>query len=209
MGACSGSGSFVNTSWRRGIEEIQRLAEEEYGTQEGYSGAENSCEFRYLGEYFEYGKDTKKAKKDLNKFVESRLDRLGSGDGEVISVGSVGAVIYNTVIKEVNGQGPFDTRWYLKNRKKGPAVCIKEIITPTGYQKYSVVAEGTVAELKKKVHKYLRDDGYTFDYYILNTNKLYLCTGEFVKVEKTKRTTNEKYLVLPLYRYVYYGWFRE
>ena len=39
--------------------------------------------------------------------------------------------------------------------------------------------------------------------------KTYLCTGKIKQQKATKRETDDKVLVLPFYKYVYYGWFRE
>ena len=206
MGACSGSGSFVDSSWRRGMRLIQEEAEREYGHQEGYSGAPNSCDFFYKGEKFEFGKDTKKARKELNDFVRLRLDNLGTGDGEIISVGVEYYGIISTEIVEENWVS-FDSRYYLKNAKKGPAVLLKPYSFGDNYMK--VVAEGTVADLKKIAHSELRKEKYETDYYIVSKTKTYLCTAKIKQQKKTQKQTDDKVMVLPFYKFIYYGWYRE
>lgn len=209
MGACSGSGCFVSTDWKTGIREIQRDAEDMYGEQDGYSGAPNSCEFIYKGEYFELGKNTKKATEQLNAFIDSRLDCLGTGDGEVIKVGIDGYVIINTVFKEVFGYAPFDRYYFLQKMGREPALLLKENPYKASTMNFVIVEGGTISELKKSAHKLMRQEKYSCNYYILSKNHLYFCTKEEVKKEKTSRKTNEKYLVLPLYKFIYYGWYRE
>lgn len=206
MGACSGSGSFVDSSWRRGIGLIQEEAEREYGHREGYSGAANSCSFRYLGEKLEFAKDTKKAQKDLNEFIRMRMDNLGNGDGEVISLGVECYGIISTEIKEENWV-TFDSRYYLKSAKKGPAVLVQPMDGRSGYMR--VIAEGTVADLKKTAHSELRRNKYETDYYIVSRSKVYLCTGKIKQQKKTQRQTDDKVMVLPFYKFIYYGWYRE
>ncbi len=207
MGACSGYGTYVSTDWKKGINEIIEDAEAMYGSQEGYSGAENSCNFYYEGSHLEFGKKTKKAEKDLSAFIESRLDRLGSGEGEVIKVGEEGAVICSTEIVEQHGIARFDRGYYLSKMKKEPALLLKIDIHVTGGVR--VISGGKVSELKEEVHKLLRNEKYENEYYILTKNKLYLCSGKSVFKKQTKMKTNDKVLVLPQYKFVYYGWYRE
>ena len=203
MGACSGSGYFIDSSWRRGINAVQDDAEREYGHQEGYSGAPNSCYFRYLGEKLEFGKNTKKATEDLNKFIHSRLDRLGTGEGEIIATNLEYYGIISTDIQEVS-YTHFDSRSYLRAMKKGPAVLLKN---NEGY--LQKVSEGTIADLKKEAHLELRRNKYEYDYYIVGKTKTYLCTGKVKQQKKTQRVTDDKVMVLPFYKFVYYGWYRE
>ena len=87
MGACNGGGTFIDSNWRRGIALVQEEAERENGHRDGYSGAPNSCHFSYYGQNLEFGKNTKKAQKDLDAFIDKRMDVLGSGEGEIICVG--------------------------------------------------------------------------------------------------------------------------
>lgn len=208
MGAISGRGSFVDTDWRNGIRKVQIGASEMFGYQEGYSGAENSCDFCYKGEYIDFGKNTKKAEKDLNTFIHKRLEKLGAGDGEIINVGQDGVLICSTVFKEVKYRAPFDRYHYLRNMKKGPSVLLEKPMY--GANDFVIpVEEGTVALLKEYAHTLLRESKYSEDYYILTKNKLYLCTGDCEKKKKTTRVTTDKYLVLPIYKFIYYGWYRE
>ena len=206
MGACSGGGSYVDSNWHRGIELIQQEAEEEYGHREGYSGAPNSCNFRYIGEKFEFGKDTKKAKDEFNKFREMRMDNLSNGCGEVVAVGIEFYGIISTDIQEEQFVC-FDSRYYLKSAKKGPAVLLKPY--SVGNNRMQIVAEGTVADLKKIVHNELRKNKYCTDYYIVSKTKTYLCTGKIKQQKSTQRQTDDKVLVLPFYKFIYYGWYRE
>lgn len=206
MGACSGSGSFIDSSWRRGITLVQQEAEKEYGHQEGYSGAPNSCSFRYIGEKLDFAKDTKKARKDLDNFIRQRMDNLGNGDGEIISLGVEYYGIISTEIKEEICVG-FDSRYYLKNAKKGPAVLLAPYDTSGSFMR--VIAEGTVADLKKLAHSELRKNKYEIDYYIVTKTKNYLCTGKVKQQKKTQRQTDDKVMILPFYKFIYYGWYRE
>ena len=206
MGTCSGGGSFIDSSWRRGIELIQQQAEEEYGHQEGYSGAPNSCNFRYYGEKFEFGKNTKKAQEEFRKFRELRMDNLGTGCGEIISVGIEYYGVISTEIKEEQWV-TFDSRYYLREARKGPAVLLKPYDFSSTRMK--IVAEGTVADLKKIVHFELRKNKYEQEYYIVSKTKNYLCTGKIKQQKTTQRQTDDKVLVLPFYKFIYYGWYRE
>ena len=206
MGACNGGGTFIDSNWRRGIALVQEEAEREYGHRDGYSGAPNSCRFMYFGEKFEYGKNTKKAQKDLNDFIDKRMDMLGSGDGEIICIGIEYYGIISTEISETDW-APFDSRYYLKSMKKGPAV----LLEPYDYvgQGMLVIAEGTIADLKKVAHKELRRSKYDKDLYIVGKTKNYVCSGKIKQQKVTKRETDDKVLVLPFYKYLYYGWYRE
>lgn len=206
MGACSGGGTFIDSSWRRGIEIIQEEAEREYGHREGYSGAPNSCNFFFAGEKPEFAKDTKKAKKDLNDFIDKHMDRLGTGEGEVISLGIEYYGIISTEITEEIWAG-FDSRYYLKSAKKGPAVLLMPYDRSNSHLR--IIAEGTVADLKKIVHKELRNKKYETNFYIVSKTKTYLCTGKIKQQKKTQRQTDDKVLVLPFYKFMYYGWYRE
>jgi hypothetical protein len=69
MGACNGGGFFVDSDWRRGISIVQKEAEREHGVEDGYSGAANSCSFRYVGQKLEFAKKTKTAEKELYKYI--------------------------------------------------------------------------------------------------------------------------------------------
>lgn len=202
MGACSGSGTFVSIDYNSGIREIQQADEEYYGSQDGYSGATNSCDFRYKGDY----SDKFKSNSEIRQFIEKRLESLSNGNGEIVCIGIDSYIIYTTRIAETDYAEFIDTGSVYKNRKKGPAVLIK--YDPS--VKYPItVAEGTISELKKLVHTELRDCKYQYDYYIVGKTKLYYCSYNAKKQRTTQRKTDDKTLVLPVYEYLYYGWFRE
>lgn len=204
MGATGGSGKFLDWDWKNGISAVQQYARQVYGDEYGYSGAENSCSFSYKGEYLSFGKKTKKAEKELKEFIDKRLENLGNGCGEVIRVGLEGYNIFTTEIKEFDGLTDIDTRYYLKNMKKGPAVLLRKV----GLS-YDVVSEGTVSQLKSVAHQELRHYKYLNDFYIVSKYKIYKCYGKRVFKQKTTRVTNDNILVLPLYSFVYYGWYRS
>lgn len=202
MGACNGSGTFVSVDWKSGIREIQQADEEYYGFQDGYSGATNSCNFIYKGDY----SNILQSKSEIIKYINNRLDNLSNGDGEIICLGVDSYMIYTTYIAETDYAEFIDSKSVYKNRKKGPAVLVK--YDPSC--KYPItIAEGTISDLKKLVHKELRDCKYQYTYYIIGKTKLYVCSYLSKKQKKTKKKTDDKILVLPLNEYLYYGWFRE
>lgn len=198
MGACWGSGTFVHSDWRQGIYEIQKSAEEYYGDQDGYSGAENSCSFSYLKDL------SNKSEKELKKLMEDYMDKLDSGDGYVCNLGVDSYALYATkIISDVTA--PFDTRAILKNMYKGPCMLIR--LDNMG--NVHMVDEGTLVDLKYKVHIKLRRSNYLEEYYILSKKKSYYCTYEKKVQKSTKRKTDENILVVPLKKYIYFGWFKE
>lgn len=196
MGACNGGGSFEAFDWREGIRNIQDEAESYYGHQEGYSGAANSCSFSYGGD------KRGLTKKQLDKFIDERMENLGTGDGEVVKVDISGYGIIKTQVQPA-GFLRFDTRELMRGLKR-PAILIED----AGYTQRKI-AEGTQAELKRKVDSLLRSCNYSKTYYILTRKDSYICSGNIKNVKKTTQKTTEKQLVLPLYKFVYYGWYRE
>ena len=94
MGACSVSGKFKDYNWEHGIRLIQEEAEAYYGHQDGYSGAENCCSFSFGGSCADM------SKKDLDKFIDKRLDELYKGHGEVLKGKIVEYAIIETEIVE-------------------------------------------------------------------------------------------------------------
>lgn len=202
MGACSNSGTFVTVDWESFIRKMQEADEEYYGYQDGYSGASNSCSFKYKGDY----SDKFKSNSDIKAFVKERLDNLKSGEGEVVRIGIDSYAIYKTRIDETDYIEFIDYKSVYKERKKGPAVLIK---ADPEYKYPIVVAEGSIADLKKLVHKELRACNYQYIYYIIGKTKLFYCSYRLKKQKTTQRKTNENTLVLPKYKYLYYGWYRE
>ena len=65
-------GKNVNDAYNRAVES----AEEEYGHQEGYSGAINSA-----GGFADATKEFKASKKSLDKFIDEQIDKLTKFDG--------------------------------------------------------------------------------------------------------------------------------
>ena len=90
MGGVAVGGTFVNSDWRQGIQKIQEDAREYYGDRDGYSGAENSCCFKYAGDKSDL------TKKQLEKFIEDRMDSMYNRDGEVIRIGTKGYRLIKT-----------------------------------------------------------------------------------------------------------------
>jgi hypothetical protein len=75
-----GSQSFTSYSWGRDAQDAYNkaveAAEDEYGHQEGYSGAINSSHgFRDITKEF------KNSKKSLNQFIDEQIDKLTKFDG--------------------------------------------------------------------------------------------------------------------------------
>jgi len=196
MGGINGGGKFQAYDWREGIRRIQEEADDYYGHQEGYSGAANSCSFSYVGD------KSNLTKKELDKFIDERMDRLGNGDGEVIKVGLAGYSIIKTKIEPARYLN-FDTRTLLRGVTR-PAILVEY---KGNYPRK--IAEGTQAELKKKADSLLRSCNYSYPYYLITKKESYICSGNVKNVKKTVQQTNEKQLVLPLYDFIYYGWYRS
>ena len=220
MGACSIGGSFYSTDWEKGIgcrfgrnretkkvefkefigmggiEAIKEEARLEYG-DDSYNGSASTCSFYYGGDYSK--------EKNIDKVIDEKMDRLGKRDGMVIKVETAGYIICTTDIVEMNYGLDFDTRYYLKSARKGPAV----LLEPLGYGRYRIVAEGTVADLKKDAHSMLRRNNYGTYYYIVGRSKTYYCTYKGKFQTKTTRKSDDKNLVLPVNKYRYFGWAAE
>lgn len=199
MGGHAGSGFYYNTNWKAGINKLQAEAEKYYGSQDGYSGGANSCSFVYMGEYPNF------KEKDISNFIKKQLDLLSNGEGGVIQVGIHSYGVFSTSVTEVEYL-PFDSKFILKRMTKGPAALVQ---CDKFSNKPYIVKEGTVVELKKKVHTFLRNNKYENNFYIVGKNKSFICTGQYKEVKKTKRITNDKIMVLPFYKFVYFGWYRE
>ena len=193
MGAIWLRGKYKALDWRDGIDKIQQMDEDYYGHQEGYSGASNSCEFVLKGGCYSM------SKKEIEDYIEKRKENLGSGMGDVLKGKVVEYAIITTDFEDVY-TAPFDTRPCLLNMKKGPAV----LVNPRGYP----IGEGTVAELKKRVHNIMRQDNYRFNYYIVSKKKTYFCTYKAKYQKTTQKESDEKHLVLPVHEFIYYGWAR-
>ena len=58
-------------------------------------------------------------------------------------------------------------------------------------------------------HRLLREGLYREEMYIVSRSGVLYCSGNCKKVAKTKRTTNDRTLVVPVYRFRYYGWAAE
>ena len=222
MGACSVGGSFYSTDWRSGVgcrfgkdretgkivskeltgmSGIDAIVEEariEYG-DDPYSGTVATCSFRYIGDI------SYKKEKEIDKYINERMDDIDKRAGEVAKVATMGYIICNTNISEIKYGLPFDSRYYLRQARKGPAVLVEE--RGNGY--FRVVEEGTVAELKKAAHQLLRQNNYGTYYYLVGKNTSYFCTYKGKFQAKTTRKSDDKNLVLPVNKYVYYGWAAE
>ena len=135
--------------------------------------------------------------KELAEYVS--LDELYKGHGEVLKGKIVEYAIIETEIVETPFLS-FDSRAYLRNMKKGPALLVK---LENGYPR--VMKEGTVADLKKYAHRLLREDKYNYEYCIIGKTKTYSCRGKVKYQKLTKKQTDEKHLVLPVYEFYYYG----
>lgn len=222
MGACSISGYFYSTDWKNGLgpkilrnfktgkleigeifqSGIYPMKEEDrviHG-DDPYSGTISTVSFSLSSTVI-----GKKNDKDefLDSYVEKRLNKLGKCDGEVTKVCDYGFIICTPEIKPIN-YCDFDRMYYLKNMKKGPAVLLERD------QSYlRVVREGTLADLKKEAIQCTLHHKFTRDYYVIGKNNSFYCGCDAKFQEKTTRKSNNKTLVLPVYKWLYYGWAAE
>ena len=196
MGACSISGSFVDSDWKKGMNRVQDEDEQYYGYQDGYSGASNSCSFCF--------RDVSVKEKDIQKYIKDRLEVLGSGDGEVIPLGIESYAVCSAVIFECP-YPPFDSRSYLRGCKE-PAVLLKLNRRRGATNFYKEISAGTVSDLKKQAQMLLYKDKFETDYYIVGRSKTYKCTEKRVIYKKTNKKSTNEILVVPLYKFLYYGW---
>lgn len=99
MGSVSFGHVFNHYDWRMGIRELQRQADEEYGHQQGYSGAINSCD------HFTLHRPNRPLRnmQDVWDYADSRLEHLGKREGEVIDLGITGYSIAKPVVNEFGG----------------------------------------------------------------------------------------------------------
>lgn len=196
MGACDVGGTFKAYDWRSGIQRVIEDAEAYYGHQEGYSGAANSCSFSYKGD------KSSLTKKELNAYIDSRMDNLGKRDGEVILVGIEGYDIIKTEYVPQTVDDPlFIKRLFVG--QKGPALLL---VYDWRSNNYKIERAGTIAEMKALAHIRLRSENYEKNYTILTKKGKIVCKGVVTNVKKTTRKTDEKNLILPIYKYMYYGW---
>lgn len=196
MGACNIEGTYVSTDWKTGIEEVQKAYTEEYGYQEGYSGGPNCVSFTYKGDF------TSLPKLSLRKYIHKRMDVLGKREGEIVKIGNVGYSIRQAKIKD-NGATPSFLQRYLYKVKK-PSVLLKFSLNC-----FSVIAEGSVRDMKALAREELRKAKYVGSYYIVKKDKYWKCIGEQKIQKRTQRKTNDKIMVLEMARYEYYGWAPE
>lgn len=200
MGACGISGTYRAYDWQSGIRRVQEEAEAYYGHQEGYSGAANSCSFYFKGNKF----DVKE--KELNKYIDERMDMLGKRDGEVLCLGVEGFDIIKTVIEPCNRNISDVDKKFLFKGIKNPALLLRYNYSRDFYE---VVKTGTIAEMKVAAHEQLRKKNYSENYYILTKKSMLSCKGDKKTVKKTTRKNDVKTLVLPIYKFIYYGWAAE
>lgn len=202
MGACDIGGTYKAYDWKIGIEEIQEQAEAYYGHQEGYSGAENCVDFRYVGDFSDKYK-TAKGRKELDKYIDARMSTLYKREGEIIKIGIEGYAIIKTKYIERKVTDTYERYLY---KVKRPSVLLEK--SPYGFE-YKIIAEGTVAELKEKAHNRLRQIKYSDDLYIVKKDKIYVCTKDVKTQKNTTRRSDAKTLVLEIGKYRYYGWAPE
>lgn len=220
MGACGISGTFYSTDWHCGIgprfsysyrtrEEIfdevrgsgifyiKEEASRMYG-DDPYSGSAATVDF-YLNK-----EDLSKKDEDfIEAYMKNRMGKLGKRDGEVVKIGESGFLICTPKIEPIS-RCNFDSLYYLRNMKKGPAVLLEEYMG-----QLRVVQEGTVADLKKEAIACMLYHKFNREYYIIGRSNNYLCTCEPKYQKKTTRKSNDKTVVLPVYKWLYYGWAAE
>lgn len=200
MGACEISGTFKAHDWKTGINRIQQEAEEYYGTQDGYSGAENSCSFRYVGDF------SNKTKSQIKKYIKDRMENMYKRDGEVIKVATIGYTIATTKYQaddKIPGWYRYMEQYIDKHR---PAT----LLIGAGDWRCKVLGSGTIAEMKALAHRQLRSINYMQNVYIVTKNKKFIqCSADAKNYKKTTRKTDDKHLVLEYNEYAYYGWAAE
>lgn len=210
MGQCNISGIYKSYDWKDGINKIRAEARAYYGDMDGYSGSAADVDFIFLGDksnlYSKY-KTNEKVKKELYKFIDNRLENLGKRDGEIIKIGEVGYNIITTEYREVPDkrlswlfERQYDYVLRLLRESKEPAILVTGI--QSGIKKLNV---GTLAELKKYSHEYLRKNNYSHKVYIVGKSKSYIVEGKVESKEKTTRVTNNTTLVVPVSEFIYWG----
>ena len=202
MGGVAVGGTFVSGDWRQGIQKIQDEAREYYGDRDGYSGAENSCCFQYAGDKSDL------TKKQLEKYIEDRMDRMYNRDGEIVRIGIKGYRLIKTTCKE---ETMYSANHYKDLFKGSPfnAYLMEESYKPGLLQKMSGRNDGTLEEMKKAANLQLRHTNYAKPVYIVTKKKVYICWGDYKDVKTTTRRTDEKTYVMPMYEFRYYGWAAE
>ena len=189
MGKMWFKGTFRALNWKQGVEELKRKTER---TQNEFLDAINSCNFTSKGGCYSMKPD------EIEEFIEERKDKyLNIGQAEVLKNKVVEYAILTTDYQEVF-TAPFDTRPCLLNMVEGPAV----LVNTKGYP----IGEGTITQLKKRVHNIMINENYEFNYYIVSKKKTYFCTYKARYQKTTLKESNNKYLVLPVHEYIYYGW---
>lgn len=200
MGACWDTGLFVDTDWKIGIRKIQNQAEIEYGHQEGYSGAPNSCTYKYMGDY------STSTIEHVKQFMDKQAGRLPTGCGGVIKIGQSGYEIKKIV------------------ESKGDVALYNYYLVPQYLENSNAVAilvnngmpfklgNGTVEQLKHKLIDALKKRFEPEDYGIIVgiRSKYYIkYSVESTRVATTNKITNNNIVVTPLNKYGYFGWCRD
>lgn len=196
MGAAWVTGTFIDTDWKRGIANIKSKADFEYGHQDGYSGAENSCTFKYDGDM------TGKTVEEVKRFLELKESKLSTGMGGVVRLSLEGYANY--VLK--TAESPVDTNLlsYITSDKPAAALKIKNGIIV-------VIKEGTLNDLHDIAKSEIKRLG-NKDIKIFLVSKrskkqisYYLCGT----ISQNKQTGDNVIDSIPIYKYGYYGWCRE
>jgi hypothetical protein len=190
--------SYEHYDWKMGLEDIKRQTLSEYGHQEGYSGQiHDVTNIRYLGTV------NLKKPKDIDAYIDQRLDRLAKRQGEVISLGIIGYSIAQPVIKEYRGHISAD---YTEVKSSRSPAILYQIDDEHHYLRK--ISEGSVAELKQRAKDKIMQCKFEFDYVIVGKNIAVplLITGEGKMVKSTTKKSDHSKLVLPYHRFVVYGW---
>lgn len=206
MGACEVMGSYCDYEYSHGINNIQAQLTEEYGT-DLYNGTASTVDFGFIGDFESVRKSYRfvgeKAWREKllseNEFIKERMKNLSKRQGEIIRCEIREYHIFTTDI--VTYHFPSMRMKEMRKGVKKPAVLIKE----GRFFNYVKLFEGTVADCKKMAHRLLREGLYREEMYIVSRSGVLYCSGNCKKVAKTKRTTNDRTLVVPVYRFRYYG----
>lgn len=203
MGAAFVSGSFLGfeNDWKEKISRIQDNAEEEYGT-DLYNGHENNVDFGFGGD------KSKLSKSELKKFELDLLQKLGKREGTVIRLAVEKYQIAKTAFVEMNEASAKTTAKMVKQDVKFTKAAV--LVVETDFLEYKKIAEGTLAEMKKKAHEYMRETRYQEGpLTIVGKTKSYRVKPDIKYLKKTAKTTSATTQVLPIYLYRYYGWAPE
>lgn len=182
-------GQFEDYDWQHGVEVMKRSP---FLFRDGKAAPEMSASFSYLGDFEGAGY------RNMADCMEDRLKALGPGEGEVVRLGLRRYNVYKT---------QYTTRRFCPQKLRDIKDCSdKPAVLVDGFPaSCRPVMEGTVRECREEAHKLLRSCRYDRDLYVVTDGFCIVCTYRLSKVISPARGTDDKYLVLPIYSFRYYG----